>query len=161
MVPMRAPAALTLTLSMMLVAACAQQTPPMPSTCTDTDVAGYERALMRAPGAVRLPGGVAISQCLQKVHSDAELQNLGTIVHTAAERLADRGRGGDRRAALRLGYLSGAVSAGAARSNGISAELARRVENAGVGLADADDPSLPAGVAAALSRGVQAGAARG
>src|SRR6185436_305170 len=61
MLPMRCRTALLLGLSMMSVAACAQESPPMPSTCTDTDPAGYERALTRAPGAVRLPGDVAIS----------------------------------------------------------------------------------------------------
>jgi hypothetical protein len=110
---------------------------------------------------VRLPGGVRISECLEKVHSDAELQNLGTIVHTAAEGLARRGAGGDRAAALQFGFLSGAVTVGAGRSNGIAAELARRVQNAGVAIADDTDPSVPAGVAAAVTRGARAGAAGG
>jgi hypothetical protein len=153
--PMRCRVAFALGLSMMSVAACAQETPPMPSTCTDTDVAGYERALAHAPGPVRLPGGVAISECLRKVHSDAELQNLGSVVHGVAEDLVLRARQGDGAAAARLGYLSGAVSSGAARSEGISAELARRVDTATVALSG--DPRWLRD----LHRGADAGAARG
>jgi hypothetical protein len=155
MLPMRCRTALVLGLSMVSVAACAQESPPMPSTCTDTDPAGYVRALTEAPGAVRLPGGVAISECLRKVRTDAELQNLGTIVHSAAEQLATRAQDGDRDAALRLGYLTGAVDAGAAKSVGVAAELARRVENATVAVVD--DPRT----GRALTSGAAAGAARG
>ncbi|HEY6759227.1 MAG TPA: hypothetical protein VI318_07045 [Baekduia sp.] len=152
---MRCRVALALGLSMVSVAACAQQSPPMPSTCTDTDVAGYERALTRAPGSVRLPGGVAISDCLRKVRTDADLQTLGSVVHGVAEDLVQRARQGDDHAAARLGYLSGAVSRGAARSDGISAELARRVETATVALSD-DTRWLRD-----LRHGADAGAARG
>jgi hypothetical protein len=136
--------------------ACTNATPRMPTTCTDTDQAGYERALRTAPGAVRLTGGVPISECLRKVQTDAELQNLGSVVHKVAERLAARVRGtGDVAAATQLGYLSSAVDAGAARSSGVSAELARRVSVSGAGLSE-----LSPAVARALSRG-QAGGTDG
>lgn len=128
----------------------------MPGACLDTPRDGYERALAAAPGAVRLPGGVAISTCTRHVKTDADLQNLGTLVHGVAEGLAERARGGDARAALRLGYLAGAVGAGADRSNGISAELARRVETTGAGLLDGSRA-----VARALTRGTAAGRASG
>lgn len=155
MQPMRCRAALTGLSSMVLVAACAQESPPMPTSCTTTDVSGYERALLRAPAEVRLPGGVAISECLRKVRTDAELQNLGATVHAVAEELAERAQSGSPTAAARLGYLSGAVSAGAAKSNGIAAELARRVETATVRVVD------DAALARALRAGAVAGAARG
>jgi hypothetical protein len=155
MQPMRCRAALAVSLALAF-AACTKESPPMPSTCTDTDPAGYERALAAAPGAVRLPGGVAISTCLRRVRTDAELQNLGSVVHATAEHLAARARGGSAQAALTLGYLSAAVTAGAGHSSGIAAELARRVNVAGVGVSDAS----PA-VAHALERGLAAGAARG
>jgi hypothetical protein len=128
----------------------------MPRACLDTPRAGFERALAAAPGAVRLPGGVAISTCARRVKTDAALQNLGTVVHGIAEGLAERARDGDAGAALKLGYLVGAVGAGADRSNGISAELARRVETTGAGLVDG-----PAEVARALVRGSAAGRANG
>jgi hypothetical protein len=89
------------------------------------------------------------------VRTDAELQNLGATLHTVAEDLAGRARDGDPDAVLRLGYLSGAVTAGASKSNGISAELARRVETATVTVS-ADRAS-----ARALRTGAQAGATRG
>jgi hypothetical protein len=127
----------------------------MPSTCIDTDAAGYERALAATPGAVRLPGGVKISECAARVRTDAELQNLGAIVHGVAETLAGRTRERhDVDAATRLGFLSAAVSTGAGQYR-IGAELARRVETTTVSIAA--DPTL----GAALRRGAAAGGARG
>jgi hypothetical protein len=155
MTAMRCPAALGLVL-LVALAACGKDEPRMPATCTTTDRAGYERALSAAPGDVRLPGGVPISTCLRRVRTDAQLQELGTIVHAVAEDLALRAdERGDADAARRLGYLSGAVAAGADRSNGISAELARRVAVTGTRLDDT--PAL----ARALAEGADAGAARG
>jgi hypothetical protein len=137
--------------------ACTKEDPRMPATCTDTGRAGYERALRAAPGDVRLPGGTPISVCLRRVRTDAQLQTLGSIVHAVAEDLAGRARARrDPDAARQLGYLSGAVAAGAARSKGISAELARRVATTGSGLAE-----LSPAVARALTEGQDAGQARG
>jgi hypothetical protein len=160
MVAMRCRAAVAVSLALAF-GACTKEPPPMPSTCIDSDRAGYERALAAAPGAVRLPGGVAISTCTQRVRTDAELQNLGAVLHGVAEDLAGRARRGEDAAAVRLGYLSGAVSAGAAQSNGIAAELARRIETAGVGLADVRDPDVPGGIPRSLRVGQAAGVARG
>ena len=154
--PMRCRAALAVSLALAL-GACGKTAPPMPRTCTDTDQEGYERALARAPGPVALPGGTLISTCLRRVRNDAELQDLGAVVHAVAEDLAARARdGGDARAALQLGFLSAAVSRGAARSKGIASELGRRVETAGSGVRERS----PA-VARALDAGLLAGAARG
>jgi hypothetical protein len=137
-------------------AACTKEPPPMPRACVDTPEDGYERALAGAPGAVVLPGGVRISTCTRRVRTDADLQNLGAVIHRVAETLAERARDGDARAALELGYLAGAVGAGAERSSGIASELARRIETAGAGLVDGD-----AAVRAALARGTTTGRARG
>jgi hypothetical protein len=162
MVAMRCRAALAVSLALAFAfAACTKESPSMPSTCIDTDRAGYEHALTAAPGDVALPGGVTISTCTERVRTDAELQNLGSIVHSVAEELAARAKGadgavGDADAALRLGYLSGAISAGAAKSNGIAAELARRVQTTTVVLVDA-----PRRVQRSLRTGAAAGAARG
>jgi hypothetical protein len=157
--PMRrtaAVAAVSLVSLGLAVGACTKDSPRMPSTCIDTDRGGYERALTTAPGEVRLPGGVAISTCAERVRTDAELQNLGSIVHAAAEELAVRAQdGGDADAATQLGYLVAAVGAGAGHSNGIAAELARRVETTSVRIAG--DATL----GAALRRGAAAGQARG
>jgi hypothetical protein len=154
MVPMRCRTALAvvLTASSLAMVAC-RDAPPMPTTCTDTDQAGYLRALRAAPGPVRLPGGVAISECTRRVLSDADLENLGTVVHGAAETLSARAGDGDTTAALQLGYLSAAVDRGSG-STGIAAELARRVQTAltVVGARAARQ---------ALRRGADAGAANG
>jgi hypothetical protein len=153
--PMRCRTALAVLVaaSSLVVVACSDA-PPMPSTCTDTDAAGYLRALRAAPGPVRLPGGVAISECTRRVLSDADLENLGTTVHAAAETLAGRAGDGDATAALQLGYLTAAVDRGSG-TTGIAAELARRVQTA----------ALAAGGSAttkrALTRGADAGAATG
>jgi hypothetical protein len=129
----------------------------LPSACIDTDRDGYERALAGAPGAVALAGETLISTCLARVRTDADLQNLGATVHAVAEELATRAREeGGARAALRLGFLSAAVSRGASHSNGISSELARRVETAGSGVREGS-----AAVARALDEGLAAGAAHG
>ena len=153
----RAAALLAPVLVPLSLTACGDNTPRMPSTCTDTTVAGYERALTAVPGTVRLPGGTPISECAWRVRTDAELQNLGAVVHVVAEHLAQRAqRSGDADAARRLGYLGAAVAVGAERSNGIAAELARRVETASAALADGDPV-----VARALREGQRAGAASG
>jgi hypothetical protein len=129
----------------------------LPRACIDTDQDGYERALAGAPGTVMLPGGTLISTCLRRVRTDAELQNLGSTVHAVAEELAARAReDGNSRAALRLGFLSAAVSRGASHSNGISSELARRVETTGSGVRERS-----AAMARALDEGLAAGAAHG
>jgi hypothetical protein len=140
----------------LVLGGCTKEKPRMPSACIDTDRAGYERALAAAPQQVLLPGDVAISTCTRRVHSDAELQNLGTVIHGVAEDLALRARRGDVQAATSLGYLTAAVAVGAAETNGIAAELARRIENTGVGVPDAGP-----GVERALAAGQAAGARRG
>lgn len=156
MVPMRCRTALVtvLTASSLVVAACGSEPPPMPSICTDTDTAGYLRALRTAPGPVRLRGGVAISKCTKLVLTDADLQVLGTNVHGAAETLAARAAGGSVDAAVQLGYLTAAVDRGSG-TTGIAAELARRVQTAVVAAGSARE------VRRALARGAAAGAASG
>jgi hypothetical protein len=152
---MRCRAALAVSL-MLALGGCTKEKPHMPSACIDTDAAGYERALAAAPRPVQLPGGVAISTCTKRVRTDAELQELGTVMHSVAEGLAGRARAGDAQAATALGYLTAAVAVGAAESNGIASELARRIENAGVGVREAGGE-----VERALAEGQAAGAKRG
>jgi hypothetical protein len=156
---MRCRAALAVSLALAF-GACTKDAPPLPRACIDTDQDGYERALAGAPGAVVLPGGTLISTCVRRVRSDADLQNLGAVVHRVAEGLATRARArhgdGSARAAVQLGFLSAAVSRGAARSNGISSELARRVETTGTGVRERSPTA-----ARALDEGLAAGAEHG
>jgi hypothetical protein len=140
-----------------MAAGCTKEEPPMPAACLGADVAGYRHALRAAPGEVRLSGTTRISECTRRVRTDADLQNLGLVLFRVADELAIRAR--DRRdgaAARELGYLTGAVRAGAERSGGISSELARRVERAGLKL-DGTGRAL----GDALQEGLVAGRARG
>jgi hypothetical protein len=161
MAPMRRLAALALlaapAITAVAAAGCGTQYVPMPATCTDTNAAGYARALRAAPADVRLPGGTRISECLHRVRDDAELQNLGAILFRTAERQATLAR--ERRdpgAALRLGYLAGAVHAGAGgTAGGPGAELVNRIDRPAASLLDGG------ALERAVRRGIAAGEARG
>jgi hypothetical protein len=148
-------AAVALLLCLALVA-CGEQHRPVPAICT-AGPGVIERALAAAPRAVRLPDGTPLSACVADADTDAELQTAGLVLTTAADRLAERATRGDAVAALRLGYLTGAVRRGAAHTAGVGAELERRVSRAGAYVAE--DGGAAAG--AALQRGLTAGQASG
>ena len=148
-------AAVALLLCLALVA-CGEQHRPVPAICT-AGPGVIERALAAAPRAVRLPDGTPLSACVADADTDAELQTAGLVLTTAADRLAERATRGDAVAALRLGYLTGAVRRGAAHTAGVGAELERRVSRAGAYVAE--DGGAAAG--AALQRGLTAGQVSG
>jgi hypothetical protein len=132
-----------------LVAGCAGEPEPLPPACSD----GPEQvlaALASAPGSVALTDGTLLSDCVAKASDDAELQLVGFALTPVADRLAERGT---KRAALQLGFLVGAVRRGASETNGVHAELVRRMENR-VGF---DDPAL----LDAAQRGAAAGEEHG
>ena len=98
-----------------------------PAACLATP-AGYLTALESAPGAVRLPGDVPISDCLVPNQTGGQLASIGRSMVIAASRLnveARRDPAGP--AALQLGYLLGAVSKGA---DAIHTDLVRRLNSA-------------------------------
>ncbi|MEY2515415.1 MAG: hypothetical protein QOJ89_2773 [bacterium] len=135
----------------LVVAGCGMSEPdPVPDACID-EPAAIERALARAPAQVRLEDGTALSQCVHlAAPRGGELQALGVTL----TRVADGLRSGaltDPDAAMRLGYLVGAVRRGAAKTPGLAAQLARRIEQTAT--FDSDD----ARARAALLRGVQLG----
>jgi hypothetical protein len=107
-------------------------------------------ALQRAPGHVALEDGTLISTCVKRSLGAGEIQTLGfTYVAAANSELKLMRRTDD--AALRLGFLVGAVRRGANKTNGVQLELVRRLDQvAGVG-----GPSGPR--RAAYRRGVAAG----
>ena len=107
-------------------------------------------ALRAAPGQVRLDDGTPLSTCLRRARSDADLQQVGRVFTAAADGLALQASRSDT-AALRLGYLIAAARRGARTSNGVAAELLRRLESA-PGL---DGP--PAAHRPAFDRGMVAG----
>jgi hypothetical protein len=107
-----------------LAAGCGSETEPLPPACSDGP-AEVARALRAAPGDVRLSDGTLLSACVARAGDDAELQQVGYAFTPVADGLREIGT---RRAALELGFLVGAVRRGARRTNGIHAELVRRME---------------------------------
>ena len=132
-----------------LVAGCGSSGPaPLPRACTDTP--SILAALERAPA--RLADGTSLSSCVRLAAARAgDLQELGVRLTRVADELRATAAT-DRDAALRLGYLVGAVRRGARQTPGVAAQLARRVEQA----AAVTDP-----VAATLRRGIELGEAGG
>lgn len=128
---------------------CGAGREPFPPACGDGP-ARVSQALRAAPGEVRLYDGTLLSECVARAGDDGELQQLGFSLTPVADRLAQQRT---RRAALRLGFLVGAVRRGARRGNGVQAELVRRIESR-VGY---EDPAL----LQAARRGAAAGEEHG
>lgn len=108
---------------------CGDSEDGTPVACLDGKGA-YLRALGTTPGEVRLSGEVPISDCLAQNQSGGELATVGATMIAVATELnseAHRGRGN---AAMRLGYLIGAAEKGAETTEGIHADLLRRLDAA-------------------------------
>jgi hypothetical protein len=118
--------------------------PPAPSCVNGPEP--ILRALGDAPGPVRLADGTRLSECVEHAFDDGEIQDLGAALTPAADALAARATPS---AALQLGYLIGAVHRGAGRTNGVHAELVRRLE----ATARSQEDTL----SAATRRGIAAG----
>jgi hypothetical protein len=103
-----------------------------PAACL-APASAYVKALARAPGPVRLAGETPISDCLVENQSAGDLADVGaSLVRTATllSAAARKDPGGEQ--TLRLGYLVGAVQAGASETSGIHTDLARRIQAAAV-----------------------------
>jgi hypothetical protein len=147
----RGPAALC---ALALLAGCGSSQPaPLAPACLQPPDT-IDRALARAPAAVRLADGTPLSRCVSRARADADLPAVGVSLTQVADGLSARA-GSDAAAALQLGYLVGAVRRGAADTPGIAAQLARRLE-----LAAPRD--FASGAARhALERGIRLGEAGG
>jgi hypothetical protein len=142
---------LILAVLVILVAGCSPQDEPVPAACTGRPEA-IVAALQSAPEAVALHDGTRLSRCVSRARTDGDLQSLGFVLTRAADTLRVQAAD-DPAAALRLGYLAGAVATGAASaSSGIALQLARRVDQLA-----ALAPSAGTAATAALARGRQAG----
>lgn len=123
----------------------------------ETPVACLEgRAAYLDPQAAEPP----LSECLTESQQGGDLANVGEAMVAAATRLNSEARedpGGE--AAFRLGYLLGAAERGAEGTEGIHADLIRRLRAAA--LYSPADRGLPATVLSAYRRGLEAGLARG
>jgi hypothetical protein len=139
-------------LPLLLLASCTSEADPVPAACFG-EQAAMLAALERAPGAVALVDGTRLSQCVSAARTDADLQSLGLTLVRVADTLRARASA-QPAAALRLGYLAGAVKAGAAAgASGISMQLARRVEQ----VATLEQDAGAGAATAALQRGRRAG----
>jgi hypothetical protein len=117
----------------------------------------YLRALAAAPGEVRLAGETPLSDCLAENQQGGDLATVGEALVEAATRLNTEARTDPGApAALRLGYLIGAAERGAERTEGIHAELIRRLT---VASRYSPEGPLPPGFAAAYREGFDAGRA--
>jgi hypothetical protein len=85
-------------------------------------------ALRGAPGEVILAGEAPISDCLVAGAEEGELADFGETALATATKLnaAARAEPGGA-AAVELGYLLGAVARGSAETEGVHAELLRRL----------------------------------
>ncbi len=157
---MRASIAIALTcLLAALVAGCGKQDDSTPVACLQGKEI-YLAALEDAPGAVKLAGDTPISECLAENQQGGDLATVGeAMVETATELNGEARDVPTSPAALRLGYLLGAAERGAERTEGIHADLVRRLAVA-ARYAPGRTP-LPPAFLTTYRQGYDAGHARG
>jgi hypothetical protein len=123
----------------------------LPEGCR-SDEEAVRSALAEAPGEVTIDG-TRLSGCMTRSSDPADVQQVGaTYLAVAADLAGEASARPEGRAALRLGYLIGAVRRGDARTQGIHSEMLRRMEQE---LLDLDTGSR------AFRRGERAGRVRG
>lgn len=116
--------------ALVVLAGCGSTDSSTPVACLEGEGA-YLKALEAAPGEVKLGGETLISECLAENQKAGDLATVGTALVGVATRLNAEARaepGGD--ANLQLGYLLGAAERGASQTDGIHAELIRRLTSA-------------------------------
>jgi hypothetical protein len=106
---------------------CGSADESTPVACLE-GAGAYERALKAAPDEVLLEDEKLISECLTRNQSGGDLARIGEAMLETATALNAEARedpGGD--AAVQLGYLLGAIQRGSEESEGIHADLIRRL----------------------------------
>jgi hypothetical protein len=128
---MRPPIAIVLwlaCLAALVAAGCGSQNDnSTPVACLEGEAA-YLVALHSAPAEVKLAGETPISDCLAENQQAGDLASVGETLVGVATKLNAEARaepGGD--ANLQLGYLLGAAQRGADKTEGIHADLIRRL----------------------------------
>jgi hypothetical protein len=150
-------AALTVAAVAVLATGCGGTDDSTPVACLE-GAPVYLSALRNAPGEVRLDGEVPISDCLAANQAGGDLAEIGTAMLAAATELNAESRARPGGAAnLQLGYLLGAAQRGAEGSEGIHAELIRRLSAAA--RYSPDNRPLPPAFLDTYRRGYDAGAA--
>jgi hypothetical protein len=158
MPPMRARIVITVS-ALAILAGCGSTDSSTPVACLE-GTAPYLAALKSAPEAVELKGETPISECLVENQPGGDLASVGTAMVAAATKLNAEARAEPGGAAnVELGYLLGAARRGADRTDGIHAELTRRLTAAA--RYSPDNQPLPASFLDAYRRGFDAGHTRG
>jgi hypothetical protein len=112
---------------LVVLAGCGGQDDSTPVACLE-GAGAYEKALRDAPGEVLLGGETPISDCLASNQSGGDLARVGeAMVETATTLNAEAREADGGQAAVELGYLVGAAQRGAEDSEGIHADLVRRL----------------------------------
>lgn len=156
---MHRPLLIAFVASLITLGGCGSPDDSTPVACLEGAPA-YLRALEDAPGQVELGGATPISDCLAQNQTGGDLATVGTAMLSATTKLNVEARaepGGP--ANLRLGYLLGAAERGADGTEGIHAELLRRLSAAA--RYSPDNQPLPATFLDAYQRGFDAGRAHG
>jgi hypothetical protein len=110
-----------------LAVGCGKQDDSTPAACLQGKEI-YLAALEGAPGAVKLAGDTPISECLAENQQGGDLATVGeAMVETATELNGEARDVPTSPAALRLGYLIGAAQRGTDDTEGIHADLLRRL----------------------------------
>ncbi len=116
--------------AVLVTSGCGSPSDTTPVACLEGSGA-YLRALSAAPGAVTLDGETPLSDCLAENQKAGDLAAVGTAMLAATTKLNAEARaepGGN--ANLQLGYLLGAAQRGAESTDGIHADLIRRLSAA-------------------------------
>jgi hypothetical protein len=124
---MRCRAAMVPIACVAMLAGCGSNDDSTPVACLE-GTGAYISALEAAPGEVRLGGATPIGDCLAENQRGGDLATVGEAMVDAATQLNAEARaepGGD--ASLQLGYLLGAAERAAADTEGIHADLLRRL----------------------------------
>jgi hypothetical protein len=109
------------------LAGCGSQDDSTPVACLE-GTGAYEKALRNAPGEVLLEGETPIGDCLASNQSGGDLARVGeAMVETATTLNAEAREADGGQPAIDLGYLLGAAQRGAEDSEGIHADLVRRL----------------------------------
>lgn len=155
----RPPAIVLIALLASLAIGCGKEDSSTPVVCLEGSDA-YLRALTAAPAEVKLAGETPISECLTEGQEGGELATVGEAMVETATALNAEARAEPRSdAALQLGYLIGAAMRGAERTEGIHADLVRRLAVA-ARYAPGREPLLAAFLAT-YGRGFDAGREHG
>jgi hypothetical protein len=142
-----------------LIAGCGKQDDSTPVACLQGKGI-YLAALGDAPGTVKLAGDTPISECLAENQQGGDLATVGEALVEAATELNGEARSVPTSSAARqLGYLVGAAQRGADSTEGIHADLLRRLTVA-ARYAPGREPLSPAFLRA-YREGFDAGRARG